>query len=109
MIPGGVDPRKMEQMMRQMGIKQRKIDAKRVVIETEEGNYIVESPDVTEIDMKGQKSLQITGDMKFESSISEEDIKMVMEQADCTEDQARDALKKANGDIAEAIILIKGE
>jgi len=109
MIPGGVDPRKMEQMMRQMGIKQRKIDAKKVVIETDEGNYIVESPDVTEIDMKGQKSLQITGDMKFESSISEEDIKMVMEQAECTEDQARDALKKANGDIAEAILILKGE
>ena len=109
MIPGGVDPRKMEQMMRQMGIKQRKIDAKKVVIETDEGNYIVESPDVTEIDMKGQKSLQITGDMKFESGISEEDIKMVMEQANCTEDQAKDALKKANGDIAEAIIILKGE
>jgi len=109
MIPGGVDPRKMEQMMRQMGIKQRKIDAKRVVIETEEGNYIVESPDVTEIDMKGQKSLQITGDMKFESSISEEDIKMVMEQTNCTEEQAKDALKKADGDIAEAIILLKEE
>lgn len=109
MIPGGMDPRKMEQMMRQMGIKSRKIDAKKVVIETDEGNYIVESPDVTEIDMKGQKSLQITGDMKFESGISEEDIKMVMEQANCTEEQAKDALKKAKGDIAEAIILLKGE
>ncbi len=109
MIPGGVDPRKMEQMMRQMGIKSRKIDAKKVVIETEEGNYIVESPDVTEVDMKGQKSLQITGEMKFESSISKEDIKMVMEQAECTEDAAKDALEKANGDIAEAIILLKGE
>jgi len=109
MIPGGMDPRKMEQMMRQMGIKQRKIAARRVVIETEEGNYIVESPDVTEIDMKGQKSLQITGDMKFESGISEDDVKMVMEQAGCTEEQARDALKKANGDIAEAILILKGE
>ena len=109
MIPGGMDPRKMEQMMRQMGIKSRKIDAKRVVIETEEGNYIVESPDVTEIDMKGQKSLQITGDMKFESGVSEEDIKMVMEQANCTEEQAKDALKKAKGNIAEAIIILKEE
>lgn len=107
MMPGSLDPRKMEQIMRQMGIKSRKIEAKRVVIETEEGNYVISSPEVVEIDMRGQKSLQVNGEMIFEENIREEDVRLVMEQTNCTAEKARDALKKAKGDIAEAIILLK--
>jgi len=106
---GGIDAKKMEQMMRQMGIKSRKIEAKRVIIETEEGNYVVSQPEVIEIDMRGQKSLQITGEINFESGIKEEDIKLVMEQTGCSEDDAKKALREAKGDIAEAILLLKKE
>lgn len=108
MMPG-MDPRKMEQMMRQMGIKSRTLPAKRVVIEMEDGNYIVTKPDVVEIDMKGQRSLQINGEMSFEQSFSADDVKLVVEQAGVSEQEAKAALKKAGGDIAEAIVFLKQE
>lgn len=107
MPPSGIDAKKMEQMMRQMGIKSRKIEAKRVVIETGEGNYIVNDPEVIEIDMRGQKSLQISGNMAFEEKIKDEDVRLVAEQAGCSEQKAEEALRKAKGNIAEAIMSLK--
>lgn len=106
MIPGGMDPKKMQGMMKQMGIKSEDIPAKKVIIETESGKYVVDNPQVVEITVQGQKSFQVSGEVKFEEGISEDDIKMVVEQAKCSEEQAIEALKAKNGDIAEAIIYI---
>jgi nascent polypeptide-associated complex subunit alpha len=105
MIPAGVDPKKMQAMMRQMGIKSEEINAKSVVIETDSGRMVVENPQVTQITMQGQKSLQITGDFKFEES-SEDDVKLIMEQAGCTEEEAKAALESSGGDIAQAIVTL---
>ncbi len=104
MMPGGMDPKKMEAMMRQMGIKQQNIDAKSVIIETGTGRLIIDDPEVVQITMQGQKSFQISGNVREESS--GDDIKMVMEQTGCSEDQAKDALEKSKGDIAEAIVFL---
>ena len=106
MLPN-MDPKKMEQLMRQMGINSKQISAKTVIIETEDGRIVISSPSVTEITMQGQKSFQIAGTVSFEEAMKEEDIKLVMEQGNCTREQAIDALKKTNGDIAEAILLLK--
>jgi len=108
MMPG-IDPKQMKRMMQQMGIKNTEISATRVVIETEEGNIIVSNPQVTEIEMQGQKSFQIAGDVSKEdkSSSSEDDIKLIMEQTGASHDEALSALKAADGDIAEAIIALK--
>jgi nascent polypeptide-associated complex subunit alpha len=104
MIPGGMDPKKMQAMMRQMGIQSEEIDAKSVVIETGSGKMIVDNPQVMQITMQGQKSFQISGDVRLEEGTSEEDLKMVMEQAGCSEEEAKAALEKSSGDIAEAIV-----
>ena len=40
---GGIDPKKMQAMMKQMGIKQEEIDAKRVIIEKSDGRIIIEN------------------------------------------------------------------
>jgi nascent polypeptide-associated complex subunit alpha len=106
MIPGGMDPKKMQAMMRQMGIKSEEIDATSVVIETESQNIIIENPQVTKISMQGQDSFQIAGNVRVEGKTSQEDVTMVMEQAGCSEDEARAALEKSDGDIAEAIVLL---
>jgi nascent polypeptide-associated complex subunit alpha len=106
MIPGGMDPKKMQAMMRQMGIQSEEISANSVVIETEASNLVIESPQVTKITMQGNVSFQITGIVREEEKTSSEDIKMVMEQAGCSEEDAKDALSKSNGDIAEAIVLL---
>ena len=104
-----MDPRKMQKMMNRMGIKQQEIDAIEVIIKTTDKNLIIRNPSVTKIDMMGQKTLQITGDIEEESSISEEDIKTVSEQAEVLEEEAKKALEESDGDLAEAILNLKKE
>ena len=99
-----MDPRKMEQLMRQMGIQSKEIPATRVVIETEDGNLVIGNPQVTQIDMQGNKSFQINVEVSREAAISEEDIDMVVSQANCSAEDARKALEDSGGDIAAAIL-----
>lgn len=105
-MPGGMDPKKMQAMMRQMGIKSDDIPATKVTIETSSGSIIIEEPQVVQITMQGQKSFQISGNVRKEDKSSSDDVKMVVEQAGCSEDEAKAALEKSNGDIAEAILLL---
>ncbi len=107
MLPGGMDPRKMESLMKQMGIKSESIDATRVIIETQSGKLIIDQPQVTQVTMQGQKTFQIAGSVREESS-TDDDLKMIVEKTGCTSEQAKDALDKCNGDLAEAIMLIEG-
>jgi len=106
-MPGGMDPKKMQQMMKQMGINSEELDAKSVIIETADGKLIVEEPQVVKITMQGQVSFQISGKVRKESAISDEDVRMVAEQAGVSEEEARDALKDSEGDIAAAIMKLK--
>jgi nascent polypeptide-associated complex subunit alpha len=108
MIPAGMDPKKMQAMMRQMGIKSEDISATKVTIETSEGSIIIEDPQVVKITMQGQSSFQISGNVRKEEKSSADDLKMIMEQTGCTEEQAREALEKSAGDIAEAILSLSG-
>ena len=104
---GGLDPKKMQAMMKQMGIKQEEIDSLRVVIECSDRNLIIEPANVQKIVMQGQESFQITGDVREESKeegISEDDIKMVSEKTGKSTDEAKKALEESGGDIASAII-----
>jgi nascent polypeptide-associated complex subunit alpha len=104
---GGMDPRQMKKMMKQMGIDSTEIEAKRVVIETEGANIIIENPSITKINAQGQISYQISGNEKQETAVNKEDIQIVMEQANVDEKTAEDALKQKNGDIAEAILFLQ--
>ena len=106
MIPGlgGMNPKKMQGMMKQLGIKQEEIEASRVVIEREEGNIVIDNPGVVKIEMQGQESWQITGSAREEEpGISEEDVKLVSEKSGKSEDEARKVLEETK-DIAEAIV-----
>jgi len=100
----GINPKKMQAMMNQLGMKQEEIPVKRVIIEQEDKNIIIENPQVNKVEMQGQESFQVTGQAREESKISKEDIKQVMEKTKCTEKQAILALKQANCDLAEAIL-----
>ena len=106
MIPGGLDPKKMQAAMRQMGIKSEEVESARVTIETPSGVIVIDNPQVVQLTVQGQKSFQISGDVRVEQRVSEEDIKLVMEKTGCSEEAARGALEKCNGDIAEAIVLL---
>ncbi len=110
MIPnlGGMDPKAMARMMKQMGVQSEDIDASRVIIEQKNGSHLViSSPSVVKITVQGQPSFQISGQVSVKASISEEDVKMVMESASVDEKTARSALEEAKGDIAEAIMKLQ--
>ncbi|MFH1801613.1 MAG: nascent polypeptide-associated complex protein [archaeon] len=102
---GGMNPKKMQALMKQMGISNQEIPAERVIIEkTDNSRIIIENPSVTKISMQGQESFQISGDVQEESAgFSEEDVRTITEKTGCTEKQAREALEKT-GDLAEAIL-----
>jgi len=109
MLPG-MDPKSMAKVMKQMGIKQEEIEATKVTVELKDGGrLIVFEPQVLKIEMQGQTSLQVSGKMSEEQDAGEDDIKMVMEAAGCSREEAQNALRETNGDIAEAIIRLKGE
>ena len=111
MIPG-MNPRMMKQAMKRMGIKQQDIDAKQVIIRTSTKNIIINNPAVAKVNMMGQESFQISGEVSEESlssepDISEEDIRTVAEQTGKTEEEAEKAIKEAKGDLAAAILSLK--
>jgi len=106
-LGGGLNPKKMQAMMKQLGMSQEDIDASRVIIEKRDGSQLViNDPSVQKITMQGQESLQITGEMTEEAgeAFSEEDVKTVAEKTDKTLDEAKMALEGSNGDLADAIM-----
>ncbi|MBN1940962.1 MAG: nascent polypeptide-associated complex protein [Candidatus Diapherotrites archaeon] len=107
MFPGMGNPKQMQRMMKQFGIKSEELPAEKVTIESSGKKIVINNPQITVIDMKGQKTYTIMGEETLESAISEEDVKMVAEQAGVGEEKARKALKEADGDIAEAITKLK--
>lgn len=99
-----IDPKKMNALMKQMGMSQEDIDATKVIIEKENGKIIINNPTVTRMKIQGQESFQIAGEVEEVSeSFSEEDIKTIMEKTRCSEEEARNALEET-GDLAEAIM-----
>ncbi len=101
---GNLDPKKIQGMMSKMGIKQEDVQAKRVVIEQEDKKIVINNPSVARVEISGNVSFQISGDLSEESSTSEEDIKLVMEKTHKSRLEAEIALKEASGDLTEAIM-----
>jgi len=103
---GGLDPKKMQAVMKQMGIAQEEIPAIKVTIEKKDGTkIIIEEPNVVKIKMQGQESFQITGQAKeIEEAFTEEDIETVAEKTKSSKTEAKKALERTNGDLAEAIL-----
>ena len=68
MFPGmkGMDPRAMQRMMKQMGIKNEEMEAERVIIEGKSKKIIIENPSVNIVVMQGKKTYTIMGDEKEE-------------------------------------------
>ena len=100
----------MQQAMKRMGIQQVDIEAKEVIIRTEDKELVFTNPQVSKINMMGQETYQVIGEpeeRELSAGISEEDIETVMEQANVDKKKALAALEKHNGDLAEAIMDLK--
>ena len=114
-----MNPRKMKQMMSQMGLDMDQlgmamdeIDAEEVIIRTAEEELYFEGPEVNKIEAQGQETYQIIGsptsrergdDTADASGIDEGDVAIVAERAGVDEETAREALEGVDGDLAAAI------
>lgn len=115
MLPGmgGMNPKKMNALMKQMGISQEEIDATKVIIEkSDNSKIIIDNPDVSKMTIQGQDMYQVSGGSVSEESsedsaeegITEKDIQTVIDKTGCTKEKAQETLEKYNGDLAEAIM-----
>jgi|SRR3989344_5491156 len=120
MIPG-LNPKKMQAMMKQLGIKSEDIEAERVIIEKSDnaGRIIIENPSITKINAQGKDQFQISGDVREEGEKSEaeenedaendedleQDIATIMDKTGKTDkEEVALCLEKNNGDIAQTIL-----
>src|SRR3989344_9656754 len=111
MFPG-INPREMQKAMKRLGIKQEEIDAELVIIKTADKDFVIKNPHVSKVNMMGQETFQITGDITEAekdgaADINEEDVATVVEQTNCTNEEAIKALEKSSGNLAEAILKLQ--
>lgn len=120
-----MDSRRARRMMKQMGMNMNEIsDVKRVIIQGENKEIVIEGPQVTSINVQGTKMYQVAGGKETERKptvaaapeaepekeelvIPEEDILLVAQQANVSIDRARVALEDSKGDLAQAIIKLQ--
>lgn len=111
-MPGRMNPRQMERMMKKMGMNMEEMEGvKEVVIYTETKEVHINDASVTVMNVQGSKNYQIQGTVTekvLKAEIPKEDIILVMEQANVSEEEAKAALEKAGGEPAEAIINLMG-
>lgn len=113
MLPG-MNPRKMQQMMRQLGIQQQELPAEEVLIKMKDKIIVITNPSVQKVNMMGQETFQISGEIEErelseKAEISEDDVETVMAQAKVSREQAVAALEEADGDLAQAILNLNSE
>jgi nascent polypeptide-associated complex subunit alpha len=124
MIPGGPrNARQMEQMMRRLGMSTEAIpDVEEVIVRTRSKEHVFQQPEVTVLTVQGVRTYQIVGQPvvrprgatplsegappAIAAGPPEEDIRLVMEQANVPHEEALEALVEAKGEPAEAIMRI---
>lgn len=109
MIPG-INPKDMARAMKKLGVKQEELNAKSVVITLENKQLVFENPQVVKINMLGQETYQVTGNIiekNLQVQVSDEDIETVASQAGVSKETAFEAIKNHKGDLAAAILDLK--
>jgi len=127
---GGLNPRKMKQMMQQMGIDLEDIDAEEVIIRTADEELYFDDAQVQRMDAQGQQTYQVVGSPETRprsdtggaaagagadegesdddapaggADIPQSDVEIVAGRTGATEAEAREALVETDGDLAAAV------
>ncbi len=128
-----MNPRKMKQMMNQMGIDLTELDAEEVIIRTPDEELVFHDADVQRMDAQGQQTYQIVGEPDTRprgegtdadadadadaegaddaaddaatagAEIPDDDVEIVAARTGVSEDDARAALEETDGDLAAAV------
>ncbi|WP_435077220.1 nascent polypeptide-associated complex protein [Halococcus sp. AFM35] len=120
---GGLNPQKMQQMMKQMGIDIEEIDAEEIIIRTGDEELVFDDAEVQRMDAQGQATYTITGEPETRAAdeeaiplgegdeedagsgdaVPDSDVEIVSQRTGASEDAAREALEAADGDLAAAV------
>jgi len=129
MIPGGPrNQRQMEMMMRRMGMTTEEVPGvEEVIVRTKSKEHVFHAPEVTILTVQGVRTYQVVGTPEIRPRSAggapvgsaaapapaappvgppEEDIRLVMDQANVPREEAIEALFQAKGEPAEAILQI---
>lgn len=115
---GGMSPRKMKGMLKNMGINIDELEnVIEVVIRLPDREIVISNASVAIMDAHGQRSYQISGDASERSisadaalpaepapEIPDSDVELVSAQTGASPDEAKAALLEAGGDLAAAIL-----
>ena len=115
-----INPREQRRMMQRMGMNMNAMaEVEQVTIRTSSKEITIEHPEVTILEMQGQKIFQVVGGKITEKApertassasklvVSEEDVKLVADQTSKSIEEARKALEECDGDLAKAILLLQ--
>jgi nascent polypeptide-associated complex subunit alpha len=95
-------------------------DVEQVIIRTANKEITIQEPEVTILEMQGQKIFQVTGGKVTEKAaerkematavvVSEEDIRLVADQTGKSPEEAKKALEECGGDLAKAILMLQSK
>jgi len=116
---GKIKQRSLARKMQRMGISMQELsNVVEVIIRTDSEEIVVRDPHVVFMKISGQDVYQVTGQSEKRPissieegeptfTISEEDIQLVAAQANVSFEEAKNALEQTNGDLAQAILLLK--
>jgi len=112
---GRVNPREAKRMMQRMGLNMNAVeDVEEVIIRTGSKEIIIKEPEVSILEVQGQKMFQVAGGQITEKAaerkatmIGEEDVRLVADQTGKSLEEARKALEESGGDLAKAILLLQ--
>ena len=107
-----VNPRQAKRMMQRMGLTMNPIEVEEVILRTKDKEITVGNPEVAVLEVQGQKIFQVTGGeitertLEKKTAIPDEDVQLVAQQANVSQERARAALEETSGDLAQAILLL---
>ena len=109
-----LSPREFRRLAERLGLELGELNGvKEVVIRLEDKELVFEYPKVSIMKVQNETIYQILGTPierptgePAELEISDEDVQLVALQAGVSEEEARQALKEAEGDLAKAILLL---
>ena len=117
-----VNPREAKRMMKRMGMSMDTVeDVQQVIIRTSSKDIVIDEPEVSILNMSGQKMFQVAGGTVTEkapgtdianepaksATVSEEDARLVADQTGKSVEEATNALIECEGDLAKAILLLQ--
>ena len=114
-----ISPREARRLMSRMGVKMESLEGvEEVIIRMSDRELVIEDPNVTVMEIGGQRVFQVVGNVSEREvgvaeevveapKISEEDAMLLASQTGVSVEEAKEALRETGGNLAEALMLLR--